>query len=600
MLKHGHTYSPTQTSFRVWAPEKVGVSLHLVYPKEMRIDMERSSDGYFEIVAPNLPVNSRYFFEINNSEVADPASFFQPEGVFGPSQVVDHNAFAWNDDSWKGIPFGELVLYEIHVGTFTPDGTFDAVITRLDDLVETGVNAIEIMPVSQFSGRRNWGYDGVFPYAVHNTYGGPDGLKRLVNACHQKRIAVFLDVVYNHIGPEGSVLHQFGPYFTDKHKIPWGDAVNLDGAWCDGVREYFVGNAMYWFEHFHIDGLRLDAIHAMYDDSAVSFWEMLSTATHEMSNRVKRELYIIAESDLNSPRVIKPVEQGGYGFHAQWLDDFHHALYVLLDEKGKGRYEDFGALKQLAKAYTDGFVLSGEYVKFRKKKYGASSAGIRGDHFVAFIMNHDQIGNRPDGARLSKLIDFDRLKLAAAALLLAPYIPMLFMGEEYGEEAPFYYFVDHKSPELIKAVSEGRKKEFDQFGSTAEFREAHDEKTFTESILRWENRDKGQFAELHEWYKMLLSLRKAHEALREFDKSCVKATVIDDGGLLLERKNKQGTDHIAAVLNFSKKDICFDLPAGTWTEILISKTHTESGVTINTIGASGIVVYRRERLFEEK
>jgi maltooligosyltrehalose trehalohydrolase len=605
MRRAGHTYSPTQTSFCVWAPEKKKIFLHIVHPKDMRIEMQRSSEGYFESVVPNLPAGAKYFFTVGDKEFADPVSNFQPEGVFGPSQVVDHAMFQWTDKHWRGIQLHDMILYEIHVGTFTPEGTFDAIIDRLDDLIDTGINAIELMPVSQFSGRKNWGYDGVFPYAVQNSYGGPDGLKRLVDACHQKGIAVFLDVVYNHIGPEGSVLKNFAPYFTDKHKIPWGDAVNLDGAWCDGVRDYFAGNAMYWFEHFHIDGLRLDAIHTMYDDSAISFWELLSNGTREISRRVGRELFLMAESDLNSPRVIKPVEQGGYGFHAQWLDDFHHALYVLLDEKGKERYEDFGALEQLVKAYNDGFVLSGEYVRFRKKKYGASSAGIPGDRFVNFTMNHDQVGNRPDGARFSTLMNLDRQKLAAAALLLAPYIPMLFMGEEYGETAPFFYFVDHHDKELIRAVSEGRRKEFDWNGSNIPFREAHDGKTFTDSILRWERRDEGNHAVMLRWYKALLALRRKSDALRQFDKTYVSANVIDGRGLMLDRRNRNDTDRIVAFMNFSKETMHIDLPSGKWEKILdsadpvwqhpITSSTSNANNLSNTIGPGGVAVFRREQ-----
>jgi maltooligosyltrehalose trehalohydrolase len=605
MGRAGHTYSPTQTSFCVWAPEKKIISLHIVHPEEMHFEMQKNSDGYFESVVPNLSAGAKYFFKIDDKEFADPVSYSQPDGVFGPSQVVDHVAFQWEDKLWQGIPLHDMILYEIHVGTFTPEGTFDAIINRLDDLIDTGINAIELMPVSQFSGRKNWGYDGVFPYAVQNSYGGPDGLKRLLNACHQKGIAVFLDVVYNHIGPEGSVLKNFGPYFTDKHKIPWGDAVNLDGAWSDGVRDYFAGNAMYWFEYFHIDGLRLDAIHTMYDDSAVSFWELLSNGTREVSRRVGRELFLMAESDLNSPRVIKPVEQGGYGFHAQWLDDFHHALYVLLDEKGKERYEDFGALEQLVKAYNDGFVLSGEYVRFRKKKYGASSAGIPGDRFVNFIMNHDQVGNRPDGARFSTLMNLDKQKLAAAALLLAPYIPMLFMGEEYGETAPFFYFVDHQDPKLIRAVSEGRKKEFDWNTSNIPFREAHDEKTFTDSILRWENRHEGDYAVLHRWYRELLALRRRSDALREFDKGYVSAKIIDGRGVMLDRMTRADSDRIIAFMNFSNETMRIDLPSGKWEKILdstdpiwrhpitVSASNTDN--LSNTTDSSGVTVFRRKQ-----
>src|SRR5690606_411563 len=301
--------------------------------------------------------------------------------------------------------------YELHVGTFTDEGTFDAIIPRLDDLLALGINALELMPVAQFPGERNWGYDGVFPYAVQNTYGGPDGLKRLVDACHAKGLAVFLDVVYNHVGPEGNFLSKYGPYFTNKYCTPWGDAINFDDAWCDGVREYFVNNALYWLEYFHIDGLRLDAVHMVFDNGAVHFWQYLADRVKQLQERLGRPLHLIAESDLNSPRVVNPPSVGGYGFTAQWLDDFHHALYVMLDRKGRERYADFGRLDQFAKALKEGFVHSGEFVKFRKRKHGASSAGIPGDRFVAFTQNHDQVGNRPLGERLSSLIDRERLKV---------------------------------------------------------------------------------------------------------------------------------------------------------------------------------------------
>ena len=438
-------------------------------------------------------------------------------------------------------------------------------IPLLDDLVDTGINAIELMPIGQFSGNRNWGYDGVYPYAVQDSYGGPDGLKMLVDACHQKGIAVFLDVIYNHIGPEGNYFAQFGPYFSSKYRMPWGDPLNFDGEWSDGVKDYFTNNVIYWFDKFHIDGLRLDAVHTIYDDSAVNFWEITFDKVKAFEKKSGRHLNMIAESDLNSLKVIKPPREGGYGFDAQWLDDFHHALYTLLDEKGKKRYDDYGSMEQLAKAYRDGFVLSGDWVKFRKKKFGSSSAGIPGDRFVVFNQNHDQIGNRVKGERFSLLVDFERLKVAAAAVLLAPYVPMLFMGEEYGEDNPFYFFVSHSEEKLISAVREGRKKDFSAFEGEGEFPDPQYEKTFNESKIDWKKRNQGKYHIMLRWHKALLSLRKKYPALKDFDKNNIEARAIDERGLVLKRKD------IYCLFNFSENEIHTGIKDAGYELLLYSK-----------------------------
>jgi maltooligosyltrehalose trehalohydrolase len=410
---------------------------------------------------------------------------------------------------------GEMVQYEMHVGTFTPEGTFESAIPRLTDLAELGVNTIQLMPVAQFSGNRNWGYDGVYPFAPQNSYGGPVGLKRFVDACHGLGLNVLLDVVYNHWGPEGNYLAQFGPYFTEEYRIPWGSAVNLDGPWSDGVREYLIANMAHWFENYRMDGLRVDAIHAMFDKGAVPFWHLAQERLGEIERRLGRKLLLIAESDLNSPKVVLPPETGGLGFDAQWLDDFHHIVYVLLDKNGHTHYEDFGSMEQLAKAYREGFVHSGEYVRFRKRKHGASSAGLPGDRFVAFVQNHDQAGNRVRGERLSVLVDFERLKLGAAALLLAPYVPLLFMGEEYGEDAPFFFFADFSDPELMRAYREGRKTQFAAFHwGGGEPPDPFDPATREASVLRWDKRHAGRHRVLRRWHKTLIALR-ARPALGE-------------------------------------------------------------------------------------
>ncbi|WP_128546350.1 malto-oligosyltrehalose trehalohydrolase [Larkinella soli] len=560
--------------FTVWAPEKEKMILHLVHPDDRKVPMQRDEEGYFRAEVSDVFPGHRYFFRPDDGEdYPDPASHFQPEGVHGPSEVVDHAAFRWTDERWRGLRFRDLVLYELHVGTFTPEGTFEAVIPRLDDLADLGVNALEIMPVNQFPGDRNWGYDGVFPYAVQHSYGGPEGLKKLVDACHARGIAVFLDVVYNHFGPEGNYLDRFGPYFTAKYCTPWGDALNFDGEWSDGVRDLISENPLHWFENYHIDGLRCDAIHMVFDMGAVPIWELIHEKVRLARQQLGRPLYLIAESDLNSPRVIRDPEVGGYGFDAQWLDDFHHSLYVLVDRKGKERYGDFGKMEQLVKAYTDGFVGTGEYADFRKRKYGRSSAGMDADRFVVFNLNHDQVGNRVDGGRLCMLVDFETLKVAAAATLLSPYVPLLFMGEEYADESPFFYFVSHSEEALIEAVREGRKAEFAAFGFSEPPPDAFDPATFERSKLQWEKRTEGKHALIRQWHKTLLQLRRTEPALQSVAKKDLRAEVLGPTGFVLHRQTTDGRRRLLALFNLSDEPVSHTIPAGPeiWTKVLDSK-----------------------------
>ncbi|GAB3527284.1 malto-oligosyltrehalose trehalohydrolase [Pontibacter brevis] len=560
--------------FTVWAPEKKKMTLHLLHPQEREIEMDCAEWGYFTAELEDAAPGLRYYYKMEDGQdYPDPASHHQPEGVHGPSEVVDHGVYAWRDADWKNLPLQDLVLYELHVGTFTPEGTFEAIIPRLDALKETGINALELMPVAAFPGNRNWGYDGVYPYAVQHSYGGPLGLKKLVDACHAKGIAVYLDVVYNHLGPEGNYFEKFGPYFSEKYNTPWGKAINYDGAYSDAVREYFANNTVYWLEYFHIDGLRLDAIHTIFDQSAVSFWELLQKKLQPLTEQMGKSFYLIAESDLNNPRVVARTEVGGFGFNAQWLDDFHHALYVLLDKEGLRFYEDFGKMEQLSKAFTDGFVHSGDYVKFRKKTFGASSASVPGNHFVAFNQNHDQVGNRPEGERLSVLVDFERLKIAAAATLLSPYIPMLFMGEEYGEDNPFLYFVSHSDKELIKAVQEGRKKEFADYKFKGDLPDPQHEETFERSKLSWDKREQGQHRQLLKWHQALIQLRRKHSVLQNFNKADVKAQTLEQDGLVLMRQNHDESEQLISLFNFSEKEISYALPDTRthWSKLLNSK-----------------------------
>jgi maltooligosyltrehalose trehalohydrolase len=559
-----------QCDFAVFAPLQKQMVLQVVSPFKKEFDMEKS-DGYFlKTIDADTP-DIRYFLKPDGGKpLPDPASHFQPNGVHTASQIVDHAQFRWSDEKWKGLPMRDMIIYELHVGTFTPEGTFDAIIPRLDLLKDVGINALELMPVAQFPGERNWGYDGVHPYAVQNSYGGPDAFKKLVDECHAREIAVILDVVYNHLGPEGNYFSQFAPYFTDQYCTPWGDAVNFDGEWSDGVRDFFANNILFWFENYHVDGLRCDAIHMVFDNGAVHFWEYASLKVEELSKKLGRKFHLIAESDKNSPRVTDSPERGGYGFHAQWLDDFHHALYTLLDPKGRERYYDFGALEQLLKAYTDGFVHSGEWVKFRKRKHGASSKDVPGDKFIVFNLNHDQVGNRVGGERLCMLVDFEKVKLAAAAIMLSPYVPMLFMGEEYADDTPFFYFVSHTDEALIKAVQEGRKNEFKDFGFEKDPPDPQSEKTFKKSIIHWEKRGEGKHKIILEWHKELIRLRKSNPALKNFLKKDVRAEAIGDGGFVLFRKSDDGKNQLACVFNLSENEILWTAPEN-YKKILDSK-----------------------------
>jgi maltooligosyltrehalose trehalohydrolase len=569
----GPRYVNFEASFNVWAPEKNRMLLHVQSPDAQVVEMTKDRQGYFTVHLGEVTAPLKYYFETDEGEkLPDPASHYQPEGVHGPSQLVDHSQFEWTDPLWKNVPQKDLIFYEIHVGTFTPEGTFDAIIPRLSQLAELGITALEIMPVSQFPGGRNWGYDGVFPMAVQDTYGGPEGFKRLVDAAHQKGIAVVLDVVFNHIGPEGNCFAKFGPYFTEKYKTPWGNAINFDDAWSDGVREYFSEVIMHWYEHYHLDGLRLDAIHTIFDNGAVTFWELVEQKLELARQKTGRTFYLIAESDLNSPRVVRQAADGGFGFQAQWLDDFHHALYVLLDQKGRSRYEDFGQMQQLAKAYTDGFVHSGEYVKFRNRKHGASSVGLPGDAFVVFNQNHDQIGNRVGGERLSMLVDFERQKLAAAAIMLSPYLPMLFMGEEYADNSPFFYFVSHTEPDLIRMVVEGRKKEFASFGWDKAPPEPQETTTFEMSRIHWEKRSQGKYKTMLDWHKALITIRNSYAALKNFNKNDVRVNVVGNG-FTLHRRSDDQSQQVVCCFNLSEGEIQLQFPESTvgWQKILDSR-----------------------------
>ncbi len=556
--------------FAVWAPFLQSVEVRILSPLEKTLPMAKDDRGYWKTEFRDAPAGLKYFYRLSNGqERPDPASRFQPEGVHGPSETVNHSFFTWSDQGWKGIPLSEFIIYELHIGTFTPEGTCEAVIKRLPALRDLGITAIEIMPVAQFPGERNWGYDGVYPFAVQQSYGGPEGLKKLVDACHNHHMAVILDVVYNHLGPEGNYLCEYGPYFTDKYRTPWGRAINFDDAYSNEVRNYFIENALCWFRDYHIDALRLDAIHGITDFSAQPFLQELASATKRFSDDQGRRVYLIAESDLNDERVTRPQEMGGFGIDAQWNDDFHHALHTLLTGEKGGYYVDFGKMRHMIKAVKEGFVYSGEYSEYRKRNHGNSSLQTPADRLAVFSQNHDQTGNRAFGERLAGLVSFESLKLAASVVILSPYIPVLFMGEEYGEDVPFLYFISHTDPELIEAVRKGRKDEFRSFTWKEEPPDPQDARTFERSIILWEKRERGKHGVLLDLYRTLIQMRRKIPALSSLDKACLHADG-SDAQRLFVLKRWHDASELYLVGNFSSNDIemTASLKKAAWKRIL--------------------------------
>jgi maltooligosyltrehalose trehalohydrolase len=533
--------------------------------------MELGERGYYHVLVDGVEPGNLYLYRLDEGgERPDPASRFQPQGVHGPSQVVGLH-FNWEDASWFGRPLQDCIIYEFHVGTFTPEGTFDAVIPHLDQLRELGITAIELMPVAQFSGARNWGYDGVYPFAVQSSYGGADGLMRLVNACHRLGLAVALDVVYNHRGPEGSYLGEFGPYFSDSYRTPWGAAFNLDGPHSGEVRHFLIENALYWVTEFHIDALKLDAVHAIVDHSMVPFVKELTEAVHRRAEELDRRIHVIAESDLNDPRLVQPPEAGGYGLDAQWNEDFRRSLHALLTGERAGYYQDFGGLAELVKAFTEGFVYSGQYSRYRRCRHGTSSRDVAAPKLVVFAQNHDAVGNRMLGERLSQLVPFEGLKLAAAAVLLSPFVPLLFMGEEYGETAPFQYFISHSDAELAEAVRQGRCEEFEAFAWKGAPPDPQDEGTFLRSRLNQDLRQQDNHRALREFYKELLRLRKELPALASLSKEEMEVFGFEEERVLFVRR-WSGSSEVFAVFNFGDAEatVAVSVPGGHWRKLLDS------------------------------
>ena len=504
--------------FRVWAPRvgKVAVKIG-----DARHEMSAEGDrGWWSAQVERAGPGTDYAFLVNDDPTPypDPRAMWMPNGVHGASRVYGTGEFAWTDERWQATPLASAVIYEMHVGTFSQEGTFDGAIPRLEHLRETGVTHVELMPVAEFPGDFGWGYDGVALFAAREQYGGPDGLKRFVDACHAHGLAVLLDVVYNHFGPVGNYTGKYGPYLTDRHCTPWGDAVNLEFEESDEVRRFFIDNALMWMREFHIDGLRLDAVHEYVDRSAIHFMEQLSMEVEELSTVLGRRVVLVAESDLNDPRVVRSREAGGYGMDAQWNDDFHHALFTVLHagDEGKGYYGDFGSVERLAKALTKVFVYDGMYSRYRRKSHGRPVEWLSTHRFVGFIQNHDQVGNRATGDRLEHVIGLDRARLALGLVMTAPFVPLLFQGEEFASSSPFQYFAHHDDPVMARAVSEGRRREFAAFGwRSEEIPDPESRETFERSKLRWEEVKEGSHAEMLVWCRRLIALRRNSPSLND-------------------------------------------------------------------------------------
>jgi maltooligosyltrehalose trehalohydrolase len=562
----------------VWAPHADRVDAVLLDPDEV-VALAPEGDGFFAGIAAGAGPGRRYRYRLDGGdELPDPASSFQPDGVAGPSAVVAPWD-GWTDAGWRGVPLSELVLYELHVGTFTPEGTFDAIVPRLPELRDLGVTAIELMPVAQFPGARNWGYDGVFPYAVQNSYGGPEGLSRLVDAAHAEGLAVCLDCVFNHLGPEGNVLPRFGPVFTERYRTPWGAAINMDGPGSDGVRALLIGNALRWLEEFHVDTLRLDAADQIADASATHFLAELADAVAGAAERAGRPLHLIAESDLNDPRMITPRAAGGLGMASQWSGDLHHSLHALLTGEDVGYYADFAGrgTRMVARAYREAFAYTGEPSRYRSRRHGAPAAGIHGSRFVVFGQTHDQVGNRMRGDRLAHTAGFEAAKLMAGAVLLAPQVPLLFMGEEHADDAPFPFFTSHSGTELIEAVRRGRAEEFRSFRWAGEPPDPQAEETFQSAVLHWDTRREGEHGQMLDLYGELLRLRRELAPLRDLAPDRVEIARTDDPAVVWMLRGDPASETVLVCLHFGLEPRLLDVPFAGERTVLIDSADARFG-----------------------
>ena len=569
--------------FRVWAPLARKVALAL---RGERRAMAAGERGWWTIDVPGDVAVEDYAYVLDDGdELPDPRSPSQPDGVHARSRRVDHAAHRWDDSGFVARPLGAAVLYELHVGTFTPEGTFSAAIAHLDHLRDLGVSHVELMPVNAFDGSHGWGYDGVALFAPFAPYGGPEGLKRFVAACHASELAVVLDVVYNHLGPSGNYLGRFGPYFTDRYRTPWGGAVNYDDAGSDEVRRMVIDNATMWVRDYHVDALRLDAVHAIFDGSATHLLEELSHEVRTVARGLGREAVVIAESDLNDPRLLRPSELGGYGVDAQWSDDFHHALHAALTGERHGYYADFGTLADLAHAFTRVFVYDGRYAPHRDRRHGRPATGLAGDRFVVFLQNHDQVGNRARGERIGHLVSAGRVKIGAALLLASPFVPLLFQGEEWAASAPFPYFTAHVDPQLADAVREGRRREFGAFAWQGEVPDPQASDTFACAKLDWAELEQPPHADILHWYCELLRLRRDRE-LSAPDLHSVRVDYDEQAQWFVLRR---GTIVVACNLASQAQHVVLG-PAGEWRLLLCSDASIRLDDGAVLLGADSVAV----------
>ncbi len=542
-------------TFTVWAPLAKSLA---VETGGARHPMAQGARGWWSATVDAAAPGADYAFVVNGEEpaVPDPRSQWQPQGIHGPSRLYDHAAFQWTDGSWQAPPLASAVIYEAHVGTFTPGGTLDAAIEKLDYLKALGITHVELMPLATGPGDRGWGYDGVDLFAPLEAYGGPDAAKRFVDAAHAKGLAVLIDVVYNHFGPVGNYVNKFGPYTTESHATPWGGAVNFEGEDSDGVRRFFCDNALMWLRDYHFDGLRVDAVHAFIDRSAIHFLEQLGDEVKALSSNTGRHYVVIAESDLNDPRLVSATEANGYGLDAQWSDDFHHALWSVLTGETTGYYQDFAGIADLAKALREVFVYQGQYARHRRRNHGRPVLGLPGYRFLGFIQNHDQIGNRAQGERLNHLVNLGRVKIAAALVLTSPFVPMLFEGEEFAASTPFQYFTDHHDAEMGRLVSEGRKREFAAFGWKPEdVPDPQQKETFERSKLKWNEITQPPHAEVLAWHKELIALRRSHRSLTDGQMHRVEVRFDEQAQWLTLRRGE-----IFVACNFGGDPATLDLP----------------------------------------
>lgn len=574
-------------TFRVWAPLPKKVEVQLGTEK---FQMQPAENGWCQSKIASANIDDDYGFILDGEgPFPDPRSRSQPNGVHKLSRLVDENSFQWTDKNWQSRPLASAIIYELHLGTFTTAGTFLSAIERLDHLVSLGVTHVEFLPVVEFSGNHGWGYDGVDLFAPHHAYGSTDDLKKLVNECHARGLGVIMDVVYNHLGPSGNYLAKFGPYFTKKYAPTWGEALNYDGAGSEEVRRFFCDNALMWLRDFHCDGLRLDAVHAIYDLSARHFLEQLKREVEDLSAKTGRELFLIAESDLNDPRLLWPRERGGFQLDAQWSDDFHHALHTVLTRENNGYYCDYGKMEHLAKSLGNAFVYDGNFSKHRGRKHGGNTNGLSGARFLGYLQNHDQVGNRAQGERSSALMSLGKLKIGAALVLTSPFVPMLFQGEEWGASTPFLYFTDYEEPELAAAVGEGRCKEFAAFGwKPEEVPPPQARETFERSKLNWNELAENSHVEILDWHKKLIALRRAEKDLSDAEMKNVRVRFDEEKKWFAVERGA-----VSIVCNLASQPQVVPISTGTQNILLASEAQIEIQTGVVSLPPEAVAILKR-------